>query len=246
MPDNLLEVEDLQTGYGDIQILRGVSLTLGSEDRIGLFGPNGHGKTTLLRTISGLIKPWKGEIRFEGQVINELEPRRIIDLGLVQVPQGNTLYPRMTVLENLYAGAYAKKAWVGRKDRTDEVFELFPLLSERRNQLAKTLSGGERQMLAIGAAIMADGKVLMLDEPTLGLSPLVKKELGQAIDKIAESGVPLVLVEQDFDFMAGRTDRFYLIEEGRVTFEGTPESADKSEIAERYFGGTNNARQSVS
>lgn len=237
MPPSLLEVEGLEGGYGDVQVLRGVSINLESDERVGLFGPNGHGKTTLLETISGLNKPWKGEIRFEGELINGLSPRRVVDLGIIHVPQGNIMFPRMTVLENLYTGAFVRRVWVRRKERLDLVFDLFPRLAERRSQLAKTLSGGERQMLAVGAGLMAEGKVLLLDELTMGLSPLVKGELALAIDKIAKSGIPMILVDQDFDFLSKLTDRFYMIEEGKVVFEGTPGSVDSSKIVEMYFGG---------
>jgi len=237
MPPSLLEIEELEGGYGDVQVLRGVSINLGSDERVGLFGPNGHGKTTLLETISGLNKPWKGEIRFEGELINGLNPRRVVDLGIIHVPQGNIMFPRMTVLENLYTGAFVRRVWVRRKERLDLVFDLFPRLAERRSQLAKTLSGGERQMLAVGAGLMAEGKVLLLDELTMGLSPLVKGELALAIDKIAKSGIPMILVDQDFDFLSKLTDRFYMIEEGKVVFEGTPGNVDSSKIVEMYFGG---------
>ena len=237
MPPSLLEVEGLEGGYGDVQVLRGVSINLESDERVGLLGPNGAGKTTLLETISGLNKPWKGEIRFEGELINGLSPRRVVDLGIIHVPQGNIMFPRMTVLENLYTGAFVRRVWVRRKERLDLVFDLFPRLAERRSQLAKTLSGGERQMLAVGAGLMAEGKVLLLDELTMGLSPLVKGELALAIDKIAKSGIPMILVDQDFDFLSKLTDRFYMIEEGKVVFEGTPGSVDSSKIVEMYFGG---------
>ena len=250
MPHNLLQIEGLEVGYGDIQILRGVSVSLNLGERIGLFGPNGHGKTTLLQTVSGFLKPWKGEIRLEGQLLNDLQPRKIVELGIAHVPQGNTLFPRMTVSENLYAGAYVRRAWAERKKLAERVYSLFPILAKRKNQLSRTLSGGERQMLAIGAGLMANGKVLLLDEPTMGLSPLVKQELNKAIDDIAKSKVPLILVEQDFKFLSSLTDRFYLIEKGRVVFEGKPSCADSSQIIQMYFGraivGNGNRRQTGS
>src|SRR5574341_502763 len=135
----LLEINDLHAGYGEIQVLRGISIYLNNHERIGLFGPNGHGKTTLLRTISGLIKPRSGEIRFEGKIINGLRPRDVVDIGIIHVPQSNTLFPRMTVLENLMLGAYAKKAWLERRKTLEFVYDLFPRLSDRKSQLCKTL-----------------------------------------------------------------------------------------------------------
>lgn len=237
MSPNLLEVNQLATGYGEIQVLEGVSLHLKEGERIGLFGPNGHGKTTLLRAISGLIRPWRGSISFKGSNIDQMTPRAIVDLGLIHVSQGNTLFPRMTVLENLHFGAYPKKSWSRRSESQKKVFDLFPRLAERKNQRCSTLSGGERQMLAIGIGLMADLKVLMLDEPTLGLAPLMKEMLSEAIARITAEGIPLILVEQDVEFMMELTDRIYLLEGGRIALESTPDEVDEGEILKMYFGG---------
>ena len=237
MSPKLLEVKDLVAGYGEIKVLEKVSLHLAEGEKIGLFGPNGHGKTTLLRAISGLIRPWQGSISFKGGDIGRMTPRSIVDMGLIHVSQGNTLFPRMTVLENLHFGAYPKKSWSRRRERLDKVFDLFPRLEERKNQRCSTLSGGERQMLAIGIGLMARLKVLMLDEPTLGLAPLMKDILSEAIARITAEGVPLVLVEQDVEFMMELTDRIYLIEGGRVALESTPAEVNEQEILDMYFGG---------
>ena len=234
--EQMLAIQEVEAGYGDIQILRKLSINVMSSDRVGLFGPNGHGKTTLLETISGLQKPWSGKMLFKGECINGLTPYEILDLGIVHVPQGNTLFPNMTILENLHAGAYSKKNWPHRKKRLEKVFSIFPMLSQRKKQVACTLSGGERQMLALGVGLMAKCELLMLDEPSLGLSPIAKEELGYAIQKITDTGINLILVEQDFDFMSGLTDHYYMIEGGKVIHDSTKEDMSKSEITKMYFG----------
>ena len=236
-PENLIEVSRLKAGFGDIKVLRGIDLNLKDKGRIGIFGPNGHGKTTLLEVLSGLVKPWSGEVLYQGKGILRSSAREIVAAGLVHVPQGNVLFPRMTVWENLSAGAFLKPARARMKQNLDKVLTLFPRLAERRNQKASTLSGGERQMLAIGAGIMAQGRVMMLDEPTLGLSPLIRQELSRAIDMITREGVAMILVEQDFNFMSALVDRVYMIEEGRVVFQDRPQAVDLEKISRMYFGG---------
>jgi branched-chain amino acid transport system ATP-binding protein len=238
MTTPLLTVENIHTGYGEVQVLRGVSIQLWDNERIGLFGPNGHGKTTLLRTISGLSKPWSGQIRFEDEIISGLSPRAVVDHGIIHIPQSSTLFPRMTVMENLSLGAYSHKAWGKRRENLEKVFELFPRLKDRRGQMCRTLSGGERQMLAVGFGLMGNGRLLMLDEPTLGLAPKIKEELCEAILKIGLSGIPLIIVEQDVEFLLSLTDRLYLIEDGRVVLEKTKETEElqHSQILEMYFG----------
>jgi branched-chain amino acid transport system ATP-binding protein len=240
MTSKLLEVHDLKVGYGEIEVLRGISLYLNEGERIGLFGPNGHGKTTLLQTISGLHKPRVGDITFNGEIISGKSPLDIVNRGIIQVPQGNILFPRMTVLENLKLGAYAPKAWKKQRENLEKVLELFPILAERRTQLCRTLSGGERQMLAIGVGLMGDARLLMLDEPTLGLAPKVKDELYTAIKKIAASGMPLILVEQDVEFLLGLTERLYMLQDGKFVLEQTRGSVvlEHDKIMEMYFGST--------
>lgn len=237
MPPNTLEVRDLDVGYGAIQVLRRLSIRLEGNECIGLFGPNGHGKTTLLRTISGLLKPWSGDIRLKEERISGLKPRAIVGRGIVHVSQGNILFPRMTVLENLKFAAYPRRVWQKRKARVKRVFDMFPQLAERKHQLCKTLSGGERQMLAIGMGLMSDVEVLMLDEPSLGLAPMMKDFLHEIIARIASEGIPLILVEQDVEFMLDLTDRLYLIESGEAVLETTPDGVDNEEILKMYFGG---------
>jgi branched-chain amino acid transport system ATP-binding protein len=234
-----LIVKNLSVGYSEIQVLRGVSIDLGSKECIGLFGPNGHGKTTLLRTISGLLKPWSGDITFRQKPIDGLSPQTIVERGMIHVSQGNILFPRMTVVENLKFGAFPKRAWNKRKHNLERVFGLFPKLADRRHQLCRTLSGGERQMLAIGMGLMGNAQVLMLDEPTLGLAPKIRAILSDAIQKIKKEGLPLLLVEQDVDFMLELADHVYLIEGGRVALETTPDGVNDEEVLEMYFGEAN-------
>ena len=231
------EVSDVTAGYGPITVLRGVSLGLQEDECIGLFGPNGHGKTTLLKTVSGLIRPTSGTIVFDGQDITRSKPPDIVNAGLIQSPQGNVLFGDMRIMEILELAAFSKRARGRRKANLASVFELFPRLDERRTQKAKTLSGGERQMLSIGCALMCAPRLLMLDEPTLGLSPKLKEELAAAIGRIAREGVPLIVVEQDIEFLMSLTDRLYLIEHGEVIREiDRANSPDHDEVMQLYFG----------
>lgn len=233
----LLEVKDLAVGYGRTPVLRGVSLRLEAGQCIGLIGPNGHGKTTLLRSISGLLPAWSGEVLLGGEAITRSTPRAIVERGLVHVPQGNALFPQMTVLENLELGAYARRARDRRKESLERVFLLFPRLAERRRQACRSLSGGERQMVSIGVGLMSIPRILMLDEPTLGLSPKLKSELCAAIGAIAGQGIPIVLVEQDVEFMLTLSDHFYLVNQGRVAAEfSAGQQLDQARIMEMYFG----------
>jgi branched-chain amino acid transport system ATP-binding protein len=233
----LLHVDNISVGYGKVDVLRSISIHINSDERVGLFGPNGHGKTTLLRTISGLIKPQSGEVTFQGKSIIHKSPQEIVEQGIIHVPQGNMLFPTMTVVENLTLGAYAKRSWSQRSKNLEEVFEHFPRLKERREQLARTLSGGERQMLSIGVGLMGMPSILLLDEPSLGLAPIVKDELARAIAEIGQSGVPMIIVDQDIELLLGLCKRLYLIEKGRVSFETRDEkSIQQKEILNMYFG----------
>ncbi len=233
----LLQVDNLIAGYGNVEVLHGLSIAVGEGERVGLFGPNGHGKTTLLRTISGLVPARDGTIQFQDARIAGLSARRIIERGLVHVPQANTLFPRMTVLENLTLGAYTRRTWARRRESLARVFELFPRLAERRSQYSRTLSGGERQMLSIGVGLMGTPTLLMLDEPTLGLAPKIKDELAVAIGQIASSGVTMLVVDQDLELLLSVCQRLYLIEKGQVSLQ-TEEGAtiQQSEVLEMYFG----------
>jgi branched-chain amino acid transport system ATP-binding protein len=233
----LLELHNIFAGYGKVEVLRSLSIHVNSEEKVGLFGPNGHGKTTLLRTISGLIKPQYGDIIFQGKSIIHLSPQQIVDHGIIHIPQGNILFPRMTVVENLTLGAYSKRSWDKRSENLQKVFDLFPRLGERKNQLALTLSGGERQMLSIGVGLMGMPSLLLLDEPSLGLAPKIKDELAQTIAAIAQSGVAMIIVDQDIELLLSLCRRLYLIEKGRVSLETRDnKSIQQNEILDMYFG----------
>lgn len=235
---NLLDVSDIHAGYGAMPVLHGVTISVSAGECIGLFGPNGHGKSTLLRTISGLLRPSSGTVQFEGADVTRARAADIVARGLVHAQQGNALFSDMGVAETLELAAYTGRARQAAGETLAEVYRLFPRLDERRAQRAGTLSGGERQMLSIGCALMCQPRLLMLDEPTLGLSPRLKQELAAAIAAIARSGIPLVVVEQDVEFLLALTDRLYLIEHGEVTRHIDREHApDHAEIMQLYFGG---------
>jgi len=231
-----LEVENVSAAYGSVTVLRGLTLHVNFGENVGLFGPNGHGKTTLMRLISGLMKPKAGHVRFHGERITGLSPSAIVSKGLVQSQQGNTLFGDMAVRETLEMAAFTKPARAVAKSSLEAVYDLFPRLAERGPQKAKTLSGGERQMLSIGAALMCAPKLLLLDEPTLGLSPKLKEELAKALKDITVR-VPVIVVEQDVDLLLSLADRLYLIEHGDVVREIARDNApDHQEIMSMYFG----------
>ncbi|MCB8881333.1 ABC transporter ATP-binding protein [Acidisoma cellulosilytica] len=232
----LLEIRGIETGYGRIKILHDVTLDNASGN-IGLFGPNGHGKTTLLRCVSGLLRAWHGEIRFDGQVITNLPPRRIVERGLIHVSQGNRLFPDLTIRETLRLGAFPRRARAQEAQNIERVAALFPKLRERWSQRVRTLSGGERQMVSIAVALMSEPRLLILDEPTLGLAPRIKDELCDAIKLISQAGVKLVVVEQDVEFLLDLADHLYLINHGEVAAEVRPgDSMNHEAIMEMYFG----------
>lgn len=238
-----LAVRDVRAGYGSYDILHGVSLRVGQGERVGVFGPNGHGKTTLLNAISGIIRVRTGSVTFMGEDVSRTDTATIVARGLIHVPQANLLFPAMEVQETLELAAYTPRARAQRASGLEKVYGLFPRLRERRRQLCRTLSGGERQMLAIGVGLMCQPNMLLLDEPTLGLSPKLKDELAVAIDSISRSGVPLLLVEQDISFVLSLVDRMYLIDHGEVAQEIVKGSEiDHEEIMRMYFGTAQVAR----
>jgi branched-chain amino acid transport system ATP-binding protein len=220
----VLHVEGLVAGYGSVTVLRGVIMRVEAGEIVSIVGANGAGKSTLLRTISGLIRPSEGHIRFDGTDIGGEAMHRIVACGLVQVPEGRQLFPALTVDENLFLGAFARAAWQGlhalRRDLEERVYPLFPILAERRAQLAGTLSGGEQQMLAIGRALMARPRMLILDEPSLGLAPLVVEELFRVVRRLRDAGMPSLLVEQNARAAAAFSDRVYVLRQGTIVAEG--------------------------
>ncbi|WP_119460052.1 ABC transporter ATP-binding protein [Rhodospirillaceae bacterium SYSU D60014] len=231
-------ISNLVVHYNKVAALRGISLQLEQGDIVTLIGANGAGKSTTLRTISGLSRPTSGEIWFEGERIDGVPAERLVGRGIAHVPEGRRVFPDLTVLENLHTGAYLRKD----KDRIardlDEVYAYFPRLAERRQQLAKTLSGGEQQMLAMGRALMSRPKLLLLDEPSLGLSPVMVKEIARIVMAINERGVPVILVEQNAE-VALRLARYgYVLETGTVALEGpASELHEHDHVRAAYLGG---------
>jgi len=232
----LLAVEELDVYYGKAHVLRGVSLHVGQGELIAVIGPNGAGKTTLLSCISGL-KGYRGRIRFRGEELPP-SPAAIVGLGIIHCPERRHLFPFMSVYDNLLLGAYRRDRDPGIRRDLEMVFELFPVLRERRRQLARTLSGGEQQMLAIGRALMGGPELLLLDEPTLGLAPIVRRAISEALRKINDQGVTILLAEQNAVFALERAERLYLLETGQIVKEGTPEEfAADEHIRQSYLGG---------
>ncbi len=219
---SLISINNINVGYGEIQVLFDVSLEVREGEVLSIVGANGAGKSTLLKTISGLLTPTQGEIIYDGRKISGTPADEIVAEGLIHVPEGRRLFSLMTVLENLELGAFSRNGRKNFDKNLAEVYELFPRLAERKHQMAGTLSGGEQQMVAIGRGIMAQPKVMMLDEPSLGLAPVLKKDIFSAIRKIAENyGVTIVLVEQDLMNSMAISDRAYVMEQGQVVLEGS-------------------------
>lgn len=216
----MLRLENVDVFYKELQALWGVSLSVNAGEIVALVGPNGAGKTTTLRIISGLLKPAGGEVQFMGQSLMKASPHRIVELGISQVPESGKIFTGMSVLENLELGAFVMRA---RKQKTESlqwVYEMFPRLAERKNQQAGTLSGGERQMLAIGRALMSAPKLLMLDEPSFGLAPILVEQMFEMIAKINQQGVTILLVEQNVQASLEMATRAYLLENGQIVGEG--------------------------
>ena len=232
-----LSIRDLESGYGEVQILWGASLELAAGRLTTLLGSNGAGKTTLLRTVVGALPAWKGSVSLEGRDVTKLSPHAKADLGLVLVPEGRQLFSTMTILENLEMGATPAHARAGLRERQDQAFTLFPRLAERRNQLAGTLSGGEQQMLAIARGLMANPRILMFDEPSLGLSPLFTINLFEIIRKLKGEGITMLLVEQNVQLALAVSDHAYVLEHGRVTLQGTAKQVrEMPEVRRAYLG----------
>lgn len=215
----MLEVRDLRAGYGGSEVLFGVSLRVGDGEGVVVLGPNGHGKTTLLRAVSGLVRPTAGAVELDGELISDRRPDEVAAAGVIHIPQGDLLFPEMTVYENLVMGAYVKAAWRERRDKLERVYELFPWLPERRGQLARSLSGGERRMLAIARGLMADARILLFDEPSLGLAPVITEQIYTSIRGIKESGLAILLADENANHLGGLADRVYLLETGTFVRE---------------------------
>ena len=232
----LLSIENLRAGYGAVEVLRGVDIRISHGELIALLGSNGAGKTTLNAVMSGLLAPRSGRVIFDGEDLTGVHYRRIVQAGLIQVPEGRKVFPNLTVLENLELGAFAR-ARQRLSENIDRVFETFPRLRERMAQLAGTMSGGEQQMLAIGRGLMAEPKLLILDEPSLGLSPLLVEELFTLIAKLRTDGLAILLVEQNVGQSLDIADRAYVMENGTIRFSGTATELLASDtLRQAYLG----------
>jgi branched-chain amino acid transport system ATP-binding protein len=238
----MLEIERLAVGYGEVAALRDVSLTINRGEIVTLIGGNGAGKTTTLKTISGLLAPSAGDIRFEGRSIVGLSPDRIVALGIAQVPEGRHVFPQLSVENNLIVGAYLVRDRAVARDTLDQVYTMFPQLKERRRQMGETLSGGEQQMLALGRAIMSRPRLMLLDEPSLGLAPRIVEEVAKAIIAFRRSGMTILLVEQNARVALAISERGYVIETGRVVLADDSAGLKRNpRVIESYLGGAANA-----
>jgi len=236
----MLEVSGINVFYGQVQALFDVSLTVGDQEMISIIGANGAGKSTLMNTIAGLIKPAKGEITYGGKSLSALKPHKVVDEGIIYVPEGRHIFYDLSVEENLQMGSYRRKMTKAQYgEELGEVLKIFPRLKERMHQLAGTLSGGEQQMLAIGRGLMADPQLLMLDEPSLGLAPVIVDEMFDVIKMISDTKkIPIILVEQNAFMAMSITSRTYVLENGRVKYHGVSSDLIKSpEIKLAYLGG---------
>ena len=238
MAEPMLNINDINVYYGAIHAIKGISLTVNQGEIVTLIGANGAGKSTTLRTISGLLKPKTGSITFQGQDIAGTPAHKIVGLGISQVPEGRRIFTEMTVMENLDLGAFIRKDKDGIAADKKRVFELFPRLEERQDQVAGTLSGGEQQMLAMGRALMSRPKLLLLDEPSMGLAPLLIKEIFSIIEDINKSGTTVLLVEQNANMALSIANRAYVLETGRITLSGDAKKLAASEdVRKAYLGG---------
>lgn len=234
----MLKVDNINVYYGGIHALKGISVEVKQGEIVTLIGANGAGKSTTLRTISGLLKPKTGKFLFEGNDISAVPAQNIVKLGISQVPEGRRIFAHMTVLENLELGAYIRSDAKGIKEDMDIVFQRFPRLAERVKQVAGTLSGGEQQMLAMGRALMSRPRLLLLDEPSMGLAPLLVKEIFSIIKDINATGTTILLVEQNAHMALSIANKAYVLETGRITLSGTAkELSESEEVRKAYLGG---------
>ena len=235
--EKVLQVDNIHAFYGRIQALKGISLDVGPNEIVTLIGSNGAGKSTTLRAINGLVHPREGSIVFQGEDISNRPPHEVVELGISQSPEGRRVFPRMSVTENLELGAYQRKDRDGIAEDTDRVYGLFPRLEERKSQKAGTLSGGEQQMLAIGRALMARPKLLLLDEPSMGLAPIFVERIFEIIVEINKQGTPVLLVEQNALMALDVADRGYVLETGSIALSGDAKDLRENEqVRKTYLG----------
>ncbi len=233
----MLELKSVDTGYGTFQALFGASLEVRLGEAVGVIGPNGAGKTTLMRVISGLIRPRAGQVLWNGEDLATVPSHRIVELGIAHVPEHRRLFPRMTVEDNLRMGAFMPAARPKFAQRLEFVYSLFPRMKERRRQFAGTMSGGEQQMCAIGRALMSDPKILLMDEPSAGLAPVIVQQVFELVRRIRENGLTVLIVEQNVQQVLKVVDRAYLLEAGRIRMSGTSAELMASDtIREAYLG----------
>jgi len=233
----MLSINQIEVFYGDVQVLWGVSLKVESKELAALIGANGAGKSTTLNTISAILRPHSGTIEFNGQRIDTAPAAQVVELGISQVPEGRRLFPEMTVLENLELGSFMTEAKRRRNETLDWVYNIFPRLKERRNQLAGTLSGGEQQMVAVGRGLMSRPKLLMLDEPSLGLAPLLVQQVFKAAERVNTEGVTILLVEQNVKHTLSIATHAYVLENGRIVMEGKGvDLLNNSHVKKAYLG----------
>ena len=233
----ILEIKDISVCYGNLQALWDVNLKVEEGKIVALLGANGAGKTSLLNTITGLLNPTSGEVRFKGERIDNLPSDRIIEKGIAYLPEGGRLFPEMTIKENLEMGAYPKKLWKGRKPDLERMYKLFPILEERKNQLARTMSGGERQMLAMGRTLMSNPDLCLFDELSYGLSPVMAQAVFGIVKQLREDGITIFLVEQNVHLTLEIADFAYVIENGRIVKEGEGRALLEDDyIKQAYLG----------
>lgn len=233
----MLQVKELDTFYGNIQALWGVSFHVEEAEVVALVGANGAGKTTLVNTISGLLRPAGGSVEFLGKRIDGLSSHMIVELGISHIPEGRMLFPDMSVRENLEMGAYTKRVWNQRQEILERVYELFPILKLRQGQLARTLSGGEQQMVAMGRGLMSRPKLSFIDEPSSGLAPLVVDEIFEIIKGLREEGIAIFLIEQNVQQTLEIADRAYVLENGRIILKGNSEELLQEEMIKKAYLG---------
>ena len=233
----MLEVSNIETFYGKVQALWGVSLRINEAEIVAMVGANGAGKTTLLNTVSGLLRPASGHVAFLGERLDGRTPHSIVELGLSHIPEGGKLFPEMTVRENLEMGAYPYHAWKRKGETFEQVYQVFPILRERKGQLASTLSGGEKQMLAMGRGLMSRPKLCMFDEPSYGLAPRLVLEVFRVIKSLREQGITILLVEQNVRHSLEIADRAYVLENGRVVLEGACDQLLQSDYVRKAYLG---------
>ena len=233
----MLELSNVSAGYGSFQALFDVSLEVEAGEAVAVIGPNGAGKTTLLRVISGMLPVSSGELRMEGRSLTSVAPHRVVELGIAHVPENRRLFPRMTLEDNLKMGAFAPSARANFSERLTVVYELFPQLKERRRQMAGTLSGGEQQMCAIGRALMSEPKLLIMDEPSAGLAPVIVRQVFDLVRRIRAQGYTVLIVEQNIEQVLRVVDRAYLLEVGSIKISGSAEELRHSESLRRAYIG---------